>query len=756
MQKDIIQAIPDVKTMNDVLVQNYYRDQNTGRDAFGAILDVGMGALAGAIVVSMGGPIVAAIAAGYIAGKAGEWLGEQVWDALTSPEASDSWASALGNEFANEFLNFFLPEGMRPIDRGTNTYFSSARAWRLPVDPLALDLDGDGIETRGADGTVLFDHDGDGIRTGTGWVKADDALLVLDRNGNGAIDGGAELFGVDTVLANGKKATDGFAALRDLDSNGDGTFDAADAQFGNVRLWRDLDQDGVSDAGELMSLGDAGIASISLQVSRTTKTLAGGNAQTATASFTRTDGSTASVGTAANLDLASNPFYREFTNPIQITEQAAALPDMGGSGRVRDLREAASQSSRLADLLDQFSRASTRDAQLALLDELLDAWADTSGMAEDLDSRYPGSFAFLYMGFGNVTRDKNLTSQTSYLGGYVPDAGNGMLTAEYRSLVAEWSNKIHILEAFNGEYFFDLPTQNGELRPGAVGLSNGQSGGAVILLGWPERILNVSYTQGQLDLLQQSYDALKQSVYEGLLSQTRLKPYLDAVQLTIDDSGLKFDFAAMETLLDQAYATDPRSAMFDVLELRKHQGDALLAMGWDGAERIVGWTDALSIDEAMRVDFAALGYIIGSGNVTGTTGDDLIVGQGSNDTLSGDAGADQLYGGNGNDVLSGGDGDDILSGGAGNDVLDGGKGRNVLDGGAGNDRLLVAATSSNNVLAGGAGNDTITGSYYADTYVFNLGDGVDTITDYTPYTGYTDVLQFGEGIAASDIRTLRS
>ncbi|MFC5771149.1 calcium-binding protein, partial [Thauera sinica] len=72
------------------------------------------------------------------------------------------------------------------------------------------------------------------------------------------------------------------------------------------------------------------------------------------------------------------------------------------------------------------------------------------------------------------------------------------------------------------------------------------------------------------------------------------------------------------------------------------------------------------------------------------------------------------------------------------------------------DRLLVAATSSNNVLAGGAGNDTITGSYYADTYVFNLGDGVDTITDYTPYTGYTDVLQFGEGIAASDIRTLRS
>ncbi|MDY0012326.1 MAG: hypothetical protein RBS40_05465 [Rhodocyclaceae bacterium] len=47
---------------------------------------------------------------------------------------------------------------------------------------------------------------------------------------------------------------------------------------------------------------------------------------------------------AANLDLASNPFYREFTDSLPITEQAAGLPDMGGSGLVRDLREAASLS----------------------------------------------------------------------------------------------------------------------------------------------------------------------------------------------------------------------------------------------------------------------------------------------------------------------------------------------------------------------------------------------------------------------------
>ncbi|WP_211091496.1 hypothetical protein, partial [Pseudothauera rhizosphaerae] len=101
--------------------------------------------------------------------------------------AVGSW---LGNEYGDEFRDFVsdaIGDKLDPlfemIDRIVNTFFGNARAWQpVRVDPLVLDLDGDGIETRGIDGTILFDHDGDGIRTGTGWVKADDALLVLDRN----------------------------------------------------------------------------------------------------------------------------------------------------------------------------------------------------------------------------------------------------------------------------------------------------------------------------------------------------------------------------------------------------------------------------------------------------------------------------------------------------------------------------------------------------------------------------------------------
>lgn len=181
-----------------------------------------------------------------------------------------------GNSF---FVGDF--EAFGEVSEVTNAPFLSARQFTPRIDPLAFDLDGDGLETVGitATGTILFDHDGDGIRTGTGWLKGDDAFLALDKNGNGTIDNGNELFGVDTVLSSGQKAANGFAALADLDSNHDGQFSSLDAQFANVRLWSDLNQDGTSTADELQSLADAGIASISLASTATNIPLTGGNVQ---------------------------------------------------------------------------------------------------------------------------------------------------------------------------------------------------------------------------------------------------------------------------------------------------------------------------------------------------------------------------------------------------------------------------------------------------------------------------------------------
>ena len=150
------------------------------------------------------------------------------------------------------------------------------------LDPLVLDLDGDGIETTSTrDGSViLFDHDADGVKTGTGWVKRDDGWLVLDRNGNGTIDSGRELFGVDTIKGNGQLATDGFDALKDLDANQGGKITAVDSVFANLRIWRDLNQDGISHANDLTTLAANSITGIGVNASAVRTDLGNGNLYT--------------------------------------------------------------------------------------------------------------------------------------------------------------------------------------------------------------------------------------------------------------------------------------------------------------------------------------------------------------------------------------------------------------------------------------------------------------------------------------------
>jgi hypothetical protein len=189
----------------------------------------------------------------------------------------------------------------------------------VPYDPIVFDLDGDGIETVGLKAGVKFDGNADGIKTTTGWVGKDDGMLVWDRNGNGQIDSGRELFGDQTVLANGQLAANGFAALSEQDTNHDGRVDALDVNFGQFKVWQDVNQDGMSQASELFTLAQKGITSVAVQASELGSggMLINGGRMTHVGGYTKVDASgVETTGTAGNLLFDQDNFHTEFVSHI--------------------------------------------------------------------------------------------------------------------------------------------------------------------------------------------------------------------------------------------------------------------------------------------------------------------------------------------------------------------------------------------------------------------------------------------------------
>ncbi|MBX9777183.1 MAG: type I secretion C-terminal target domain-containing protein [Xanthobacteraceae bacterium] len=129
------------------------------------------------------------------------------------------------------------------------------------ADPLILDLGASGIALSGVADGVSFDINADGLPDRMAWTVGEDGILALDVDGNGTIDNGTEIF--SPSFAGGEHAGS-LAALATLDDNADGLIDTGDSAYGSLKVWQDLDHDGVSDAGELTSLAALGITGINL------------------------------------------------------------------------------------------------------------------------------------------------------------------------------------------------------------------------------------------------------------------------------------------------------------------------------------------------------------------------------------------------------------------------------------------------------------------------------------------------------------
>lgn len=306
--------------------------------------------IAGAIateVAKMGGA-----AAGVWAGMKLALLSPYPWTknpwAITAFGAVGAFAGEAGvkafeqeiREYSNKFLALFNnPSNLTPSDReglayqianGDNTgvlygAYNPSNSQVIFRDPLILDLNGDGVKTTSLQNSkTFFDLSGDGMSEQTGWVDSNDGLLVYDKNGNGKIDDISELFG------NANQS--GFSELKQLfDANNDNLIDDKDINFSQLKVWQDINGDGISQENELKSLDELGITSINLK-STSTNIDSNGNKIKATSTFTQNG----EVKQIADVDFSSSKMLTNYTQDYTLTIDALILPWLRGYGTVKD------------------------------------------------------------------------------------------------------------------------------------------------------------------------------------------------------------------------------------------------------------------------------------------------------------------------------------------------------------------------------------------------------------------------------------
>jgi len=135
------------------------------------------------------------------------------------------------------------------------------------------------------------------------WPTAATPWLVFDRNANGVIDDGSELFGSGTVLQSGSLARNGFEALSELDSDGNGRIDARDTGWEQLQLWSDRDGDGVSQPGELAAIGASGLVTLELGYFVATRCDGRGNCERERSALSWSDSSGVHAGAVVDVYL---------------------------------------------------------------------------------------------------------------------------------------------------------------------------------------------------------------------------------------------------------------------------------------------------------------------------------------------------------------------------------------------------------------------------------------------------------------------
>lgn len=461
-------------------------------------------------------------------------------------------------------------------------------------DPLVFDLGGSGPYFLGIDDSSAYvDYNGSGFAAHSGWVVPTEGILINYS--------GTTTIGANTIL--GAASGDGFADLAQFDSNGDGKVDASDTAAASLRLWVDRNLDGEIDAGEILTLADAGVQSIDLSSTESTNSI-NGNSIVRAGSFQRSDGSSSGV---YEVSFVTDPVLTKTIVPTGYTFSTAALslPQLDGYGRVADFRYDMSVDQALANealqLVVNSGQMSGSQFDEAF-EHLIQSWAGAAGIdpsAEGplIDARH---LAVVEAFYGQTFEQRNGPDAT------LNEAAAGEIEATYQS----------IIDVMKVRFVAELP---------AAALANGQTA-AEVDSNPLAAFAAIDFTPST-DFIDLDFDQLVASVIHAAPADSASQQgYFDLVARVI--KALRVDWFG-----------ENRFSLTN--EFVGAATDAGLSSGWQNL-----------ITAEINTDHIVDGRGKGAA-VVGTSSDEVILASSANQTLSGNGGSD-LY------VYSSSDGSDVV------------------------------------------------------------------------------------------------
>ena len=680
-------------------------------------------------------------------------------------------------------------------------------------DPIVIDFNKNSVTSTRLDSTVYFDHDNNGFAEATAWIEKDDGLLALDKNNNGKIDNGNELFGNHTIsnTAYGytdKKATNGYEALKAYDLNSDNVIDEKDEIFNKLKIWKDKNSNGITDEGELSPLADNNIKSIDLNY----KEIAideNSNTVKQSSKVTLKDGSTLDandVWMKVNLNKTE-----EIIDQSKLPPEVQALPQVIASGNLSSLRVAAGKNEKLATIINLYLMLSPEDRKKHI-DELIYEWAGVSDMhpnsrTTSIDSRIVNVYEkltgkpFTWHGSSNdanirisanIIKERfdtfkryvyaTIELQTAYtdmdlnldlmsLGedgklSYKFDALNSKLMQLYKDekyneivnlieIVREASTYKPIFQKNLKENLSNFCVNDDKLLSLCFNTYiSGTDGNDVISGNSEDNFIvggkgNDTLNGGAGD---DTYVFAKGDGNDTIYDTAGDDKIQFREGITPNDVSLKRE---LNKLIISIKSNDDSITIQNFFSVNPEIGNNTVRTITFADGTVYDFNKILELTPLSSTDKDDKLYLTdGNDTFDAGLGNDEIWSGNGDDIISGNEGNDVLYGNNGNDTINGNDGNDELHGDDGNDQLFGGDGNDTLCGENGNDTLIGGMGSDN--LQGGDGNDTLNGGLGNDTLYGGNGNDTyifnkgDGADTITDYGG-NNILKLGTGLDKKDL-----